>query len=75
MEELAKLPAPSADEAEAIRKAQASKSKRRPAVKLALKQKGENEVTSESLHSDYRGRRDHLHNAYGTRSDDFRMAK
>ena len=40
MEELAKLPAPSADEAEAIRKAQASKSKRRPAVKLALKQKG-----------------------------------
>ena len=60
-----------ADEQKAIKKARENKSKRRPAVKLALKQKCKNKVTSDSLHSDQQGWQDRLCNAFGTRSTDF----
>jgi hypothetical protein len=61
----------SQDEQEAIKRARESKSKRRPAIRFGLHQKGKNRVTSASLHSDQAGWRDRLHNAFGTRSQDF----
>ena len=65
------LLAPSQDEQEAIKTARETKSKRRPAVRLGLQQKGKNRVTSASSHSDQDGWRDRLYNAFGTRSQDF----
>jgi hypothetical protein len=65
------LPTPSQDEQGAIERARESRSKRRPAVRFGLHQKGKNRVTSASSHSDQDGWRDRLHNAFGTRSQDF----
>jgi hypothetical protein len=65
------LPTPSQDEQEAIKTAREAKSKRRPAARLGLQQEGKNRVTSASSHSDQDGWRDRLHNAFGTRSQDF----
>ena len=65
------LPAPSQEEQQAIKKARERNSKRRPAVRFGLQQEGKNRVIPASSHSDQSGWRDRLHNAFGTRSQDF----
>jgi hypothetical protein len=73
MEGFAELPAPSADERYAIKKARENRAARRPAVKLGLRKKAGTDGVHEMVptHNDKDGWLDRRQNAFGTRSGAF----